>query len=53
MKPEDVKVVNCAEIRMSNISDVKYTVRGVVVQSSGATKNGINLSKQRSLVNVK
>ena len=35
-----------------NISDVKATVCEVVLHSSGATQNGINLSKQIFLVNV-
>ena len=52
MKTEKVKVGDCVEIMMSNILEVKATARGVVVQSSGATKNGINLRKQRFLVNV-
>ena len=43
---------DCVEIMTRNISDVKFTARGVVMQSSGATQNGINLSKQRFLINV-
>ena len=52
MKPEELKVGECVEIMTSKISDVKATTPGVVVQSSGATKNRINLSKQGFLVNV-
>ena len=51
MKPEEVKVGDCVEIMTRNISDVKFTARGVVMQSSGATQNGINLSKQSFLIN--
>ena len=43
---------DCVEIMTSKISYAKATARGVVVQSSGATKNGINSSKQSFLVNV-
>ena len=46
MKPEEVKVGNCIGIMKINISDVKATAHGVVVKISGATQNGINLSKQ-------
>ena len=37
---------------MIKISYVKVTALRVLVKSSGATKNGINLSKQTFLVNV-
>ena len=37
---------------ISKISDVKATARGVVVQSSVATHNGIDLSKKSFLINV-
>ena len=52
MKPEEVKVGNCVEIMMIKISNFKDTTRVVVVQSSGATQNVINLSKKIFLVNV-
>ena len=52
MKYEEVKVGDCVEIMTSKISDIKATACGVVVQSSGDTQNGINLSKQRFLINV-
>ena len=52
MKPEEVKVGNCVEIMMTKISNFKATTRVVVVQSSGATQNVINLSKKIFLVNV-
>ena len=52
MKPEELKVGDCVEIMTINISYVKATTRGVVVQRSGATQNGINLSKQRFLIDV-
>ena len=52
MKPEELKVGNCVEIMTSKISDVKATICGAVVQISGATQNGINLSKKRILINV-
>ena len=51
MKTQEVKVGNCVEIMMINISYVIATTRGVVVQGSGATKNGLNLIKQIFLVN--
>ena len=43
---------NCVEIMTRKISYAKATARGVVLQSSGAAKNIINLSRQRFLVNV-
>ena len=52
MKYEEVKVGDCVEIMTSKISDIKATACGVVVQSSRDTQNGINLSKQRFLINV-
>ena len=52
MKPEEVKVGNCIGIMKINISDVKATAYGVVVKISGATQNGINLSKNIFLFNV-
>ena len=52
MRPEEVKVGNCVEIMMIKISNLKATTRVVVVQSSGATQNVINLSKKIFLVNV-
>ena len=52
MKPEEVKLVDCVKKKTSNISDVKTTTRGVVVQSSGATQNGMNLEQKQVLINV-
>ena len=52
IKPEEVKVIHCVVVITSNISDFKAIACGVVVQSSGATQNGINLIKQSFLVNV-
>ena len=52
MKREGVKVGVCVEIMISKISYVIDTARGIVVQGSGSTQNGINLIKQRFLINV-
>ena len=47
MKLEELKVGDCVERITSNISDVKATVCGVLVQFSGATQKGIKLRKER------